>query len=172
LVCYLRRCWTNISKRCRLSNTYDMHTVLALTFPPAWTDVSLRKLVGAFGGLELTPLVDALGLSSLCVLIATRDTSEEVMPALKMVAPFAPKWVTLTEGVSIRAVLPLDRGDGDAGLGALSQRLARILGGTTRVEVLAPLGYETVEFTANTPDLWLGGGAHGSAAQVSVVYSL
>lgn len=147
----------SFSPRARLSDTYDMHTVLAMTFARVWTDVTVRKLVRAFGGLEMTSLVDALQLSDLCVLVANRDTSQDTMPQLRHLASFAPR------GVSIKAILPLD--NRNAGLGSLAQRLQRILGGKTLVELLAPLGYKSLTFSAHTPDLWLGGGGYAGASK-------
>jgi hypothetical protein len=65
--------------------------------------------------------------------------------------------------VSIKAVLPLDVAHGS--LGSLASRLSRILGGTTRVDLVAPLGYESLIMTAHTPDLVLGGRGGGGAAK-------
>ena len=39
------------------------------------------------------------------------------------------------------------------------------LGGTTRVDLVAPLGYESLIMTAHTPDLVLGGRGGGGAAK-------
>ena len=40
----------------------------------------------------------------------------------------------------------------------------RMLGGTSRLHLLAPLGYQSLNMTAHTPDLWLGGqGGRGAA---------
>jgi hypothetical protein len=141
---------SSFSPRARLSNTYNMHTVVAMTFSRVWTDVTVRRLVSAFGGSELTSAVDALHLTGLSVLVANRDTGQDVMPQLRSLASFA------SQGVSIRAMLPLD--SVSAGLGSLSQRLQRVLGGSTVIELLAPLGYESLTFSAHPPDLWLGGG--------------
>eukprot|EP00802_Teleaulax_amphioxeia_P001090 Tamp_01091.p1 GENE.Tamp_01091~~Tamp_01091.p1 ORF type:complete len:853 (+),score=200.76 Tamp_01091:3276-5834(+) len=143
--------------RAALANLKDMHTVLAFSFHRAWEDVTVRSLAWSFGGMALAPAVDALGLRALTLLVANRDTDLAVMPQLRPLAHFA------GEGVSIKAVLPLDAAHGS--LASLSSRLQRILGGTTRVHLVAPLGYESLAMTAHTPDLWLGGRGGGGAAK-------
>jgi hypothetical protein len=140
-----------------LSNLNDMHTVLAFSFDRAWEDVTVRTLAWSFGGMVLAPEVDALGLRSITLLVANRDTDVMVMPQLRPLAQFA------GEGVSIKAVLPLDVAHGT--LGSLASRLSRILGGTTRVDLVAPLGYQSLTMTAHTPDLVLGGRGGGGAAK-------
>ncbi len=116
----------------------------------------MRKLAWNFGGLTLAAALDELGLRSISVLIANRNTDSRIMPQLRRFARYA------GQGVSIKAVLPLDKTN--SALSSLSRRLQRVMGGTTRVHLVAPLGYKTLTMSAHTPDLWLGGQGGAGAA--------
>ena len=118
--------------------------------------IQVRKLAWNFGGLTLAPALDELGLRSVSVLISTRNTDSRVMPQLRRFARYA------GQGVSIKAVLPLDKTS--SALSSLSRRLQRVMGGATRVHLVAPLGYKTLTMSAHTPDLWLGGQGGAGAA--------
>ena len=51
--------------------------------------MTVRTLAWSFGGMVLAPAVDALGLRSITLLVANRDTDVRVMPQLHPLAQFA-----------------------------------------------------------------------------------
>ena len=51
--------------------------------------MTVRTLAWSFGGMVLAPAVDALGLRSITLLVANRDTDVRVMPQLHHLAQFA-----------------------------------------------------------------------------------
>ena len=136
-----------------LSNTFDMHNVVAFCFARVWQDVTLRSIAWTFASLVLTSHLDTLGLRNLCLIHANRPTDLAVMPQMHSIAAFAPG------GVSVQAEMPLDSSDG--WLGSLSQRIARILGGTSLLHLLGTFGADALRMSAHPPDLRLGG-HHGS----------